>query len=149
MKISAGILPFKIENGSLKVFLGHMGGPFWKSKKRSWSILKGEVKEEEELLDAAKREFFEESGKEIDGEFIPLGSVEKNGKRVYVWAVYKDLNTDISSNSFEIEWPKGSGEIKKFPEIDKAKWFDLKEAREVLVSYLLPFLDRVEEIYKK
>ncbi len=149
MKISAGILPFKIEDKEIKVFLGHMGGPFWKNKKRSWSIFKGEVKEGESLFEAAKREFKEETSKEIDGDFIPLGSVEKNGKRVYVWAVEKDLDTKINSNLVKMKWPPKSNKTLEFPEMDRAKWFNLKEAKETLSLYLLPFLDRLESLVKE
>ncbi len=148
MKISGGILPFKVENGEIKVFLGHMGGPFWKNKKRSWSIFKGEVEKGEDLLDAAKREFKEETSKEIEGEFIPLGSVERSGKRVYVWAVNRDLDTNISSNLIKIKWPPKSNKTVEFPEMDMAKWFNLKEAKEILSLYLLPFLDRLERLVK-
>ncbi len=149
MKISGGILPFKVENGEIKVFLGHMGGPFWKNKKRSWSIFKGEVEKGEDLLDAAKREFKEETSKEIEGEFIPLGSVERSGKRVYVWAVNRDLDTNISSNLIKIKWPPKSNKTVEFPEMDMAKWFNLKEAKEILSLYLLPFLDRLERLVKE
>ncbi len=144
MKKSAGILPFR-KKDEIEVFLAHMGGPFWRKKKRSWSIVKGEVREGEDLLKAAKREFFEETSKKIDGEFIYLGSAKSSNKILYVWAVESDIDTDIKSNTFEMEWPLGSGEIRSFPEVDRAKWFKLKEAKEVIVSYQEVFLDRLLE----
>ncbi len=144
MKKSAGILPFR-KKDEIEVFLAHMGGPFWRRKKRSWSIVKGEVREGEDLLKAAKREFFEETSKKIDGEFIYLGSAKSSNKILYVWAVESDIDTDIKSNTFEMEWPLRSGEIRSFPEVDRAKWFKLKEAKEVIVSYQEVFLDRLLE----
>ncbi len=146
MKESACIIPFKKEGKSLKLFLVHMGGPYWKSKKRSWSIVKGEVEEGEDLLEAAKREFFEETGKEVKGKFIPLGSVKSSGKKVTAWAVEASPDTNINSNLFEIEWPPNSGKKEKFPEVDRAEWFDTKSAKEVISTYQIPLIERLEKM---
>ncbi|MCF6201821.1 MAG: NUDIX domain-containing protein [Hydrogenimonas sp.] len=146
MKESAGIIPSKKESGSLKVYLLHMGGPYWKNKKRSWSIAKGEIEEGEEPLEAAKREFFEETGKKIEGEFIPLGSLKSSGKVVTAWAVEASPDTDISSNLFEIEWPPNSGKKMNFPEVDKAEWFDIDEAKKIITAYQIPLLKRLERL---
>ncbi len=144
MKQSAGILPFQ-KNGKLKLYLVHMGGPFWKKKQRSWSIVKGEVEEGEDLLTAAVREFHEETGQTIDGKFLPLGEVKTSGKKIYVWAVEATPSTKITSNTFPLEWPPKSGHVVDFPEVDKAAWFDIDEAKRVLVKSQLPFLERLEK----
>ncbi len=141
MRVSAGILPYRFKDGVLQVFLGHFGGPFWKKKKRSWGIFKGEVVENETLLEAAKREFFEETGKKIDGEFIDLGEVKTSNKLLHIFAIYKDLDTDIHSNMVNIEY---RGRTLRFPEVDRAKWFNIQEAKEVIVASQLPFLERLE-----
>ena len=130
-KKSAGILLYRFTNKPLEVFLVHPGGPFWAKKDDGvWSIPKGEF-EEEEPLAAAKREFKEETGIEVSGNFIQLGPIkQKTGKIVYAWAVEGHIEPGkIKSNSFEIEWPPKSGKMKNFPEIDKAAWFNLTEAR--------------------
>ncbi len=146
MKISAGILPFKCYKGDLKVFLIHMGGPFWKNRDDgAWSIAKGEVKEGESILDAAKREFFEETGKKIEGDFIDLGEFKSSNKIIHIFAINKDLDTDIKSNCFELEWPPKSGKIQKFPEADRAKWFDIDEAERKIVKSQKIFLKRLRE----
>lgn len=147
MKISAGILPFKIEKGVLKVFLVHMGGPFWAKKDNgAWSIAKGEVKKDENILDGAKREFFEETGKKIDGKFIDLGEYKTSNKILHIFAIKKDVDTDIKSNYFELEWPPKSGKIQKFPEVDRAEWFDIDTAYEKIVKSQKVFLDRLKAI---
>jgi predicted NUDIX family NTP pyrophosphohydrolase len=146
MKYSAGILPYRFKDGKLQLFLAHFGGPFWRNKKRSWGIVKGEMEEGEDPLDAAKREFFEETGKRIDGEFLDLGEVKASGKINRVFAVEADLDTDVRSNTFTIEWPPKSGNFQEFPEIDRAAWFDFEEAKEVIVKSQLPFLERLKAL---
>ncbi len=146
MKTSAGILPYKRVQGKLLVYLAHMGGPYWKNKKRSWSIVKGEVEGKEPLPKAAKREFHEETGQKITGKFIPLGSIKTANKTIYAWAVEANPSTAIKSNTFTIEWPPKSGKKATFPEIDQAKWFPLEEAKEVIVKSQIPFLERLENI---
>ncbi len=144
MKYSAGILPYRIKDGKIEVYLLHMGGPFWKKRKRSWTFAKGEVKNGEEPLEAAKREFFEETGKRIDGDFIDLNEVVAGSKTNRIYAIEADLDTDIKSNEVKLEYPKGSGRFLIFPEVDKAEWFGMDEAKEVVVSSLVPFLERLE-----
>ena len=129
--------------------MAHFGGPFWKNKKRSWGIVKGEMEQNEEPLEAAKREFYEETGKEIDGKFIDLGEVRASGKVNRVFAVQADLDTKICSNTFTIEWPPKSGKMVEFPEIDKAAWFDLEDAKEVIVASQILFLERLAKLYAK
>jgi len=126
MKQSAGLLLYKFVDKTVFFFLVHPGGPFWKNKDlESWSIPKGEFTNDEEPLDAAIREFKEETGFEADGDFIKLEHVKlKSGKIVYAWAVDFDLDeTLIKSNTFEMEWPPKSGKLQSFPEVDKANGF--------------------------
>jgi predicted NUDIX family NTP pyrophosphohydrolase len=134
---SAGILLYKIENKNLKIFLAHPGGPFWAKKDDgAWSIPKGEFDDHEDPLNAAKREFKEETGVMLSGEFLALDPIkQKSGKIVYAWAVEGDIDVSkIKSNEFEIEWPPKSGKMKLFPEIDKAAWFDLDEAGRKIIE---------------
>ncbi|MDI5894825.1 NUDIX hydrolase [Flavobacterium algoritolerans] len=127
------MLLYKRVNKQLFVLLVHPGGPFWKNKDIGhWSIPKGEFNDGENAFDAAIREFEEETGTRLDGDFIELVPVKlKSGKVVYAWALEKDIDTDaVESNTFEIEWPPKSGTLKSFPEIDKAAWFTAEEALE-------------------
>ena len=144
MKVSAGILPFQRQKG-IEVYLVHMGGPYWRNKARAWSIAKGEIEAGEDPLQAAIREFHEETGQKIDGKFIPLGEVKTSGKKILVWAVEAEPSTEITSNTFTIEWPPRSGKRVQFPEVDRAAWFTLDRAKEVLVKSQLPFLERLEK----
>ena len=131
MKQSAGLLLYKFIDSTIYFLLVHPGGPFWKNKDlESWSIPKGEFTADEDPLEAAKREFREETGFEVDGDFITLESVKlKSGKTVFAWAVEFDIDvTLVKSNEFEVEWPPKSGSMKSFPEIDKAEWFQAAEA---------------------
>lgn len=130
-KQSAGILLYRFENERLEVFLVHPGGPFWAKKDiNAWSIPKGEF-DDEEAIEAARREFYEETGVVIDTELIPLTPVkQKGGKIVYAWAAEGDVEANnITSNQFELEWPPKSGKKQMFPEIDKAEWFSIQTAR--------------------
>lgn len=127
---SAGILLYK-KTPELMVFLAHPGGPFWKTKDlESWSIPKGEYTAAENPLDAAIREFEEEIGTRLQGDFIALSPVKlKSGKMVLAWALEGDVDAqNIVSNTFEIEWPPKSGIKQSFPEIDKAEWFSIETA---------------------
>ena len=136
-KKSAGILLYRIQNKYPEVFLVHPGGPFWEKKDDgAWSIPKGEFEDDEDPLYAAKREFEEETGLKISGKFIQLEAVQqKSGKIVFAWAVEGDIDpATIKSNSFEIEWPPASGKMRSFPEIDKAEWFNLIEAKKKINS---------------
>lgn len=131
-KQSAGILLYRITDNQLQVFLVHPGGPFFKNKDDgSWSIPKGEFAKTENPLNAAKREFLEETGQSISGNFIELTSIQqKGGKIVQAWAVEGDIDHEtIVSNAFEIEWPPRSGKKQAFPEVDRAAWFDIETAR--------------------
>jgi predicted NUDIX family NTP pyrophosphohydrolase len=130
-KQSAGILLYRRFNAQLQVFLVHPGGPFFKNKDAgAWSIPKGEFGDDEEPLLAAKREFLEETGQTVDGEFIKLSPIKlKSGKTVHAWAVEGDIDHDtIVSNVFETEWPPRSGKMAGFPEVDRAGWFGVDEA---------------------
>lgn len=132
-KKSAGLLPFRFVKKKPEFFLAHPGGPFWKNKDAgAWSIVKGEYNDDEEPLSAAKREFHEETGIKLTGKFIPLTAVrQKSGKEILAWAVEAEIDhTKIKSNSFEIEWPPKSGRKQSFPEIDRAAWFSVEEAKE-------------------
>ena len=143
MKLSAGILPYKIENGKVFVYLGHFGGPFWKKKLRSWGAIKGEVKEGESLIEAAKREFLEETGKKIDGDFFDLGEVKTSSKTIHLFAVkIPNLNTNIHSNLVTMSY---KGKTLTFPEINKARWFLLDEAKNIILTSQLPFLKRLQQ----
>ena len=146
MKKSAGILLFKRKQEALQVLLVHPGGPFFAKKDSGvWSIPKGEFNDDEAPLAAAKREFFEETGKQVEGPFMPLEPVKlKSGKIVYAWAVESDFDTSgLKSNNFSIEWPPKSGLIKEFPEVDKAAWFTITEAREKISLGQSPLLDQL------
>jgi len=148
IKKSAGIVAYRTKK-NLQVFLVHPGGPFFRNKDAGvWSIPKGEYAEEENPLIAAKREFFEETGFELNGDFIELQPVkQKSGKTVFAWAIAFDLDKQkIVSNTFSIEWPPESGKMKDFPEIDKAGWFTVEEAKEKMISAQFGL---VEDLLKK
>ena len=146
IKQSAGILLYRNTNNILEVFLVHPGGPFFKNKDEgSWSIPKGEFLDDEEALTAAKREFEEETGQTIDGNFISLGSIkQKSGKTVYAWAVEGDINHEtMFSNTCEIEWPPRSGKKLTIPEIDRAAWFEVDEAKRKINPSQAELIDRL------
>lgn len=133
MKQSAGILLYKQVSGQLNVLLVHPGGPFWKNKDLgAWSIPKGEFTEDEEPLDAAIREFEEETGTLLTGAFKDIGNVKlKSGKVVHAWALEGDIDTStIKSNDIDIEWPPKSGKKITIPEVDKAEWCNIPQAME-------------------
>jgi predicted NUDIX family NTP pyrophosphohydrolase len=148
---SAGLLLFRNPGPDLQVFLVHPGGPFWARKDEgAWSIPKGEFAEDEDPLDAAKREFKEETGFEAAGEFRPLEPLRQpSGKTVHAWAVQGEVDASaIRSNTFSIELPKGSGTMREFPEVDRAAWFSLPEARRKLLKGQVPFLDQLARAAK-
>ena len=145
-KLSAGILMFRTRDAGLQVFLVHPGGPFWRNKDAgAWSIPKGEYTEGEDPLDAAKREFREETGFDAQGEFLPLGQIKQASSKVIIaFAVEGDCSPGaIRSNTFSIEWPPKSGRQQEFPEADRVEWFSLEEARERIVKGQAGFLDRL------
>jgi predicted NUDIX family NTP pyrophosphohydrolase len=144
---SAGILLYRFQHQQLEVMLVHPGGPYWASKDLgAWSIPKGLIEENESALDAAKREFREETGFAVDGRFIELGSIKQPSKKiVHAWALEKDLDTKkVVSNTFEMEWPRNSGVVQEFPEIDAAAWFVVEEARQRILKGQVKFLDNLE-----
>ena len=130
---SAGILLYRLRKGNPEVFLVHPGGPFWAKKDLgAWSIPKGEFEEGENSLEAAKREFQEETGYVPTGDFISLGSVKQtSGKIIHAWAAQGELDPEkITSNTFSLEWPPKSGQYREFPEVDRGEWFPLDRALE-------------------
>ena len=132
-KQSAGILLYKVVDQIMQVFLIHPGGPFWKNKDAGvWSIPKGEFTDAEKALDAAIREFEEETGIKPSGEFIALTPIkQKSGKIVYAWALQSDIDASkIVCNTFTMEWPPKSGKFQSFPEADKADWFSVADAKQ-------------------
>jgi len=150
-KQSAGILLYKKANGQPLFFLVHPGGPFFKNKDLgSWTIPKGEYLDDEEALAAAKREFAEETGMNITGDFKALKPIkQKSGKTVHAWAVEGDIDADtILSNTFEIEWPPRSGKLQTFPEIDRAGWFNYETAKEKINPAQVELLDEVMILIK-
>jgi predicted NUDIX family NTP pyrophosphohydrolase len=146
MKKSAGILLYKFSDGKLLVFLVHPGGPFWKNKDAgSWSIPKGEFTDDEDPLRAAIREFEEETGTKLTGDFTALEPVQlKSGKTVWAWALECDLDPELlTSNDFEMEWPPKSGKMLRFPEIDKGAWLTVEEARMKINGAQSDFIDQL------
>jgi predicted NUDIX family NTP pyrophosphohydrolase len=149
---SAGLLLYRRgESGRLELLLAHMGGPYWEAKDEgAWSIVKGEYEPGEEPLGAARREFEEETGSPAPDLALPavaLGELrQRSGKRVLAWAIESDFDARaITSNTFSLEWPQGSGRVSDFPEIDRAGWFDAATARRKLVAGQRGFVDRLEE----
>lgn len=143
LKKSAGILLYKRINKQLFILLVHPGGPFWKNKDAGcWSIPKGEFGDEENAFDTAIREFEEETGTRLDGDFMELVPVKlKSGKTVYAWALENDIDADtVESNTFEMEWPPKSGTSKSFPEIDRAEWFTVEVALEKINTAMADFI---------
>jgi predicted NUDIX family NTP pyrophosphohydrolase len=145
-KQSAGLLLYRESGGQLEVLLVHPGGPFWAKKDDgAWSIPKGEFTSDEDPLAAARREFEEELGTAIDGEFIPLGAVKQaGGKVVHAWALRGDFDcARLCSSPFSMEWPPRSGRQQEFPEIDRAEWFTVETARTKILKGQAGFLDRL------
>lgn len=151
MKESAGILAYRQGPVGVEIFLVHPGGPFWKNKDvHAWSIPKGEIGAGEDALAAARREFEEETGQTIDGEFTALPPVRGSGKVIHAFAVASDAPDPerLDSNTFELEWPPRSGRMRAFPEADRAAWVPLEEAagklhknQQALVERLRDHLD--------
>jgi predicted NUDIX family NTP pyrophosphohydrolase len=148
-KLSAGLLMYRFRAGQLEVLLGHPGGPFFTNKDLgAWTIPKGLVDEAEDQLAAARREFEEETGTRPEGRFVPLGEVlQKGGKTVVAWAFEGDLDpAAIRSNTFQREWPPRSGRWQTFPEIDRAAFFSIEEARGKINPAQAEFLSRLERL---
>jgi len=149
-KASAGLLMFRTTPG-LEVLLVHLGGPFWAKKEDgAWFVPKGEIEAGEDLLSAAQREFREETGLEPHEPFLPLGAVKnKSGKTVTAWAFRGDCDpAEIRSNTFRMEWPPRSGKMVEFPEVDRAGFFDVGEARRKMNSTEAEFLPRLIELLR-
>jgi predicted NUDIX family NTP pyrophosphohydrolase len=145
---SAGLLLFRGRAADLEVLLGHPGGPFWQNKDDgAWSIPKGLIGADEAPLSAARREFVEETGHDPDGDFLPLGEARQpGGKVVQAWAIEGDWDPAlIRSNTFEMEWPPRSGRRRTFPEIDRAAWFAIADARRKILKGQTVFVDRLLE----
>ncbi|HEY7532578.1 MAG TPA: NUDIX domain-containing protein [Nitrospiraceae bacterium] len=148
-KISAGLLLYRVRHGKAEVFLIHPGGPYWKNKDEgSWSIPKGECDPDADLLAEAKREFVEETGMRVEGEFCKLSPVRQpGGKIVQAWVVEGDCDpAQLKSNTFVMEWPPRSGQWQEFPEVDRGGWFTCPEAREKLLKGQRPLVDELERM---
>lgn len=149
MKRSAGILAYKIEDNTLKVLLCHFGGPYWVNKDiGGWSIAKGEVSEGEEVIDAAKREFKEETDLDITTPINYLGTKKISNNKIAI-IFYTNSDFDLSnckSNTFDLEFPPNSGNIQTYPEMDKYEWMDINKAKEKIIKNQLYFLNKLETI---
>ena len=149
-KRSAGLLIYRFRQEALEVLLVHPGGPFWAKKNEgAWSIPKGEYAEDEDPFAAAKREFKEETGFDASGEFRFLATIRQpSGKIVSAWAVEGDLDAErIRSNTFTMEWPPKSGKQAEFPEVDRAGWFGVDQARTKILKGQRGFLDALERLF--
>ena len=146
-EVSAGLLVFRRMTASIEVLLGHPGGPFWAKKDDgAWTIPKGLVEPDDDLISAARREFTEETSFVADGELFALSPVnQKSGKVVHAFACEKNFKLDtFTSNTFEIEWPPKSGRRRSFPEIDRIAYFSLAVAMKKIIAYQQPFLRELE-----
>ena len=140
---SAGVLLFRRRGGSIELLLVHPGGPFWKNKDAgAWSIPKGEFTDSEPALEAARREFLEETGFAADGPFLPLTPLkQRSGKTIHAWAAEGDLDpAAVRSNTFSMEWPPKSGRKREFPEVDRAAWLAPEEAARRILSGQAPWI---------
>jgi predicted NUDIX family NTP pyrophosphohydrolase len=147
---SADILMYRRRGKAIEVLLVHLGGPFWRNKDAgAWSIPKGEIELGEDPADVAQREFREEPGSSAGQPLRSLGEIrQRGGKIVIAFAVEGNLDAEaISSNTFEMEWPPKSGRRQRFPEVDRAEWFDLKRARVKILASQQPLLDRLDETW--
>ncbi|MBM4273832.1 MAG: NUDIX domain-containing protein [Deltaproteobacteria bacterium] len=148
-KHSAGLLLHRRREGVLEIFLVHPGGPFWVKKDQgAWSIPKGEFDSGEDPLAAARREFEEETGLQVEGRLIPLTPlIQPSGKIIHAWAVAGDCDPGaVRSNTFTLEWPPRSGRMQEFPEIDKAGWFTLEEAGKKIIRGQRGFLEEFRRL---
>jgi predicted NUDIX family NTP pyrophosphohydrolase len=147
-KQSAGILAYRFRNDRLEVFLVHPGGPYWINKDAgAWSIPKGEYEDTEDPLAAAQREFAEETGLHLAGEFRKLTSRrQRSGKVVHAWALEADVDVaQLRSNSFTIEWPPRSGIAAQFPEVDRGEWFGIATAMQKINAGQRGFLEELQQ----
>lgn len=147
-KLSAGIVLYRQSDGKLEVLLVHPGGPFWAKKDvGSWSIPKGEYMEDEEAFAAAQREFREETGFDLpEGDTVELGEVKYGNKLLTAWAAKGSFDARrVRSNTFTMEWPPKTGKTQEFPEVDRAGWFSLAQAKQKLVKGQVDLIDRLAE----
>lgn len=147
-KTTAGILLYRYSNGMPEFFLVHPGGPFWSRKDiGAWSVPKGELNENEDVLLAAKREFEEETSIKVDGDFIELKAVKgSNGKTICIFALQHDVDPSlVKSNLFSMEWPAKSGKFREFPEVDRGGWFSFEEAVVKINKHQVPVLQELRE----
>ena len=152
MKKSAGILLYKFNGNEIQFFLVHPGGPFWKNKDAgAWTIPKGEFEYGEDGFATAKREFKEETGSEIDDNFIALTPIkQKGGKLVNAWAIEGNIDADnLTSNTFKIQLPPKSGKWIDIPEVDKAAWFSVAGAKQKINPAQIPLIDELLNMLKK
>ncbi len=148
-QISAGLLMYRLHHDEMEVLLGHPGGPYYQNKQDCWGILKGLVEPGEDIFQAARREFEEETGLKPHEPFLSLGQVvQKNNKVVHVWAFRGDLPEGYVpiSNLCDVEWPPRSGHIIRIPEIDEIRFFTLAAARECMKETQQPFLERLLQV---
>jgi predicted NUDIX family NTP pyrophosphohydrolase len=151
-KESAGLLMYRLRNSTLEVFLVHPGGPYWVKKDLGvWSIPKGEFEGGEDRLDAAKREFQEETGFRPEGNFVALKPIKQpGGKVVHAWALKGDYDAKtIVSNTFSMEWPPRSGKYQEFPEVDCAEWFEMDVAKEKILKGQVSLLEELSQMIEK
>ena len=154
-RTSAGLVMYRSKDEGLQIFLAHPGGPFFTHKDDGhWTIPKGEIEGEEDYLRTALREFQEEVGIALDpqGQFLDLGSIrQKGGKTVYAWGIERDWDDrrPFRSSTFKMQWPPGSGKLQEFPEVDRAKFFPIEEARKKIKETQLPLLDRLEVLLNR
>jgi predicted NUDIX family NTP pyrophosphohydrolase len=152
-RISAGLLMYRFKEGVLQIFLAHPGGPLFRNKDDGhWTIPKGEPSDNEPLLTAAIREFEEETAIKPGGNYLELGAIrQKAGKVVHAWAFEGDYDESqpIRSNTFEMEWPPHSGQKKSFPEMDRARFFPMPEARKKLKDTQWPLVERLSAILER
>jgi predicted NUDIX family NTP pyrophosphohydrolase len=148
-KKTAGLLLYRIRDSAVEVFLVHPGGPFWAKKDEgAWSIPKGEFADDEQPLSAATREFQEETGFSMEGNFMALAPLkQRSGKLVYAWALEGDCDAGaIKSNLFSMEWPPRSGKRQEYPEVDRASWFTLESAKRKIVLGQIAFLEELQQM---
>lgn len=152
-KQSAGLLLYRMRGAQVEVFLVHPGGPFWARKDlAAWSIPKGEIDADDEALATALREFVEETGFAVPaGKLLPLRPIRQaGGKVVHAWCVQGDVDAAaVRSNVFTLEWPPQSGKLREFPEVDKAAWFTLADAREKLHKGQVALVDELEALLSR
>lgn len=149
---SAGILYYRRDTDGLRVLLAHPGGPYWQSRDEgAWTLPKGGLEEGETAEQAARREFHEEMGSVVNGNLVPLGRVrQRGGKWVEAFACESEFDTaTLQSANFSMEWPPGSGRMSEFPEIDRAAWFTVPQARRRILESLSPLLDRLPTLLQE